>query len=150
MPIARVVTLFAPCLVAVPRQSAPVSPPPRITTFFPLAEIVDGVRRAKSGSEQIIPADLVLLALGFTGPVADIEINNVRLERAHRGVLNRSENYATNIDGVYVAGDAGRGASLIVWAIAEGRAAAAEIDEFLEGQTILPKPIKPSDRGITV
>jgi glutamate synthase (NADPH/NADH) small chain len=113
-------------------------------------EIVDGVRRAKSGSEQIIPADLVLLALGFTGPVADIEINNVRLERAHSGVLNRSENYATNIDGVYVAGDAGRGASLIVWAIAEGRAAAAEIDEFLEGQTILPKPIKPSDRGITV
>ncbi|NDD26194.1 MAG: glutamate synthase, partial [Actinobacteria bacterium] len=104
----------------------------------------------KSGSEQIIPADLVLLALGFTGPVADIEINNVRLERAHSGVLNRSENYATNIDGVYVAGDAGRGASLIVWAIAEGRAAAAEIDEFLEGQTILPKPIKPSDRGITV
>jgi len=113
-------------------------------------EIVDGIRRPKEGSEKVIPADLVLLSLGFNGPSDEIRINEVLVARDHSGLLSRAENYATNIDGVFVAGDAGRGASLIVWAIAEGRAAAAEIDAFLEGQTVLPKPIKPSDKGITV
>ena len=113
-------------------------------------EIVDGIRRPKSGTEQIIPADLVLLSLGYKGPSQQVEINGVGLERQNNGLLSRSEDYATNIDGVFVAGDAGRGASLIVWAIAEGRAAAAEIDNFLEGQTFLPKPVRPSDRGISV
>lgn len=113
-------------------------------------EIVDGIRTPKAGSETVIPADLVLLALGFTGPTAQIEITETSLEREQGGALKRAANYASNIDGVFIAGDAGRGASLIVWAIAEGRAAAAEIDEFLEGQTILPKPIKPTDRGISI
>jgi len=111
-------------------------------------EIVDGIRRPKVGTETVLPADLVLLSLGFTGPRSEIRINNELVAREHNGALSREDNYTTNIDGVFVAGDAGRGASLIVWAIAEGRAAAAEIDAFLEGQTVLPKPIKPSDRGI--
>lgn len=113
-------------------------------------EIVDGIRRPKAGTEVVLPADLVLLSLGYLGPIDEVKINEVGLEREANGVLRRSEDYGTSIEGVFVAGDAGRGASLIVWAIAEGRAAAAEIDSFLEGQTVLPKPIKPSDRGIRV
>lgn len=113
-------------------------------------EIVDGIRRPKAGTEVVLPADLVLLSLGYLGPIEEVKINEVGLEREANGVLRRSEDYGTSIEGVFVAGDAGRGASLIVWAIAEGRAAAAEIDSFLEGQTVLPKPIKPSDRGISV
>lgn len=112
-------------------------------------EIIDGIRRPKAGTETVIPADLVLLSLGFIGPTQEIRINNEVVAREYNGALARTDNYTTNIDGVFVAGDAGRGASLIVWAIAEGRAAAAEIDSFLEGQTVLPKPIKPSDRGIS-
>jgi len=63
--------------------------------------------------------------------------------------LERAADYATNVDGVFVAGDAGRGQSLIVWAIAEGRAAAAAIDKYLEGSTDLPAPVKPHDRPLT-
>jgi len=113
-------------------------------------EIADGIRRPKTGTERIIPADLVLLSLGYSGPLDDIEINDIKIERSTAGVFERSADYSSNIEGVFIAGDAGRGASLIVWAIAEGRAAAAEIDAYLEGQTVLPKPVKPSDKGITV
>jgi glutamate synthase (NADPH) small chain len=67
-----------------------------------------------------------------------------------RGNLVRDTRWATNADGVFVAGDAGRGQSLIVWAIAEGRSAAAAIDEYLEGSTALPKPVKPSDQPISI
>jgi glutamate synthase (NADPH/NADH) small chain len=70
------------------------------------------------------------------------------VERDERTNIARSDKYATNIDGLFVAGDAGRGQSLIVWAIAEGRAAAAAIDEYLEGTTMLPAPVKPSDIGM--
>jgi len=113
-------------------------------------EIIDGSRRPKPGTEQIIPADLVLLSLGYTGPTSDITISEKTLSRELNGNFERAANYSSNIDGVFVAGDAGRGASLIVWAIAEGRAAAAEIDEYLEGQSVLPKPVKPTDKGLTV
>jgi len=111
-------------------------------------EVIDGRRVAKPGTEQVIEADLVLLALGFTGPEGEIEIGEARVERDDRTNIARSDKYATNIDGLFVAGDAGRGQSLIVWAIAEGRAAAAAIDEYLEGTTQLPAPVKPSDIGL--
>jgi len=111
-------------------------------------QFVDGKRVPKPGTEVIIPADLVLLSLGFTGPKDEIAFGETELNRDPNSNLDRAENYATEVDGVFVAGDAGRGASLIVWAIAEGRAAAAAIDEYLEGKTSLPKPVKPHERGI--
>ncbi|HJF76412.1 MAG TPA: glutamate synthase, partial [Brevibacterium linens] len=89
-----------------------------------------------------IPADLVLLALGFSGP----ETAAIDLEAAAKGGFSRDEDYSAR-PGVFVAGDAGRGQSLIVWAIAEGRAAAAEVDRFLTGSTRLPAPVRPTDDG---
>jgi glutamate synthase (NADPH/NADH) small chain len=111
-------------------------------------EFVDGARRPKAGTEQVIPADLVLIALGFTGPEGDVQVGDAQLERDGKSNLGRADDYSTNIDGVFVAGDAGRGQSLIVWAIAEGRAAASAIDKYLEGTTSLPAPVKASDKGI--
>jgi glutamate synthase (NADPH/NADH) small chain len=111
-------------------------------------DFVEGRRVPKPGTEKLIEADLVLLALGFTGPEGLIQVNNEQVSLDEKTNLARDEKYSTNIDGLFVAGDAGRGASLIVWAIAEGRAAAAAIDEYLEGSTSLPSPIKPSDKGI--
>jgi glutamate synthase (NADPH/NADH) small chain len=67
-----------------------------------------------------------------------------------RGNVTRDGDYQTQEPGVFVAGDAGRGQSLIVWAIAEGRAAAAAVDRYLEGDTALPSPVRPTDRGITI
>jgi glutamate synthase (NADPH/NADH) small chain len=64
--------------------------------------------------------------------------------------LARDKNYETAVPGVYVAGDAGRGASLIVWAIAEGRAVAAEVDKYLQGTTLLPAPVSAFDRPLSV
>lgn len=111
-------------------------------------EFVEGARRPKAGTEQTIKADLVLIALGFTGPESEIAIGENQLEEDAKTNLARSDDYSTNIDGVFVAGDAGRGQSLIVWAIAEGRAAASAIDKYLEGTTELPAPVKASDKGI--
>lgn len=113
-------------------------------------EFVDGKRLPKAGTERVIPADLVLLALGFTG--AEESSLKTQAETAFdaRGNVARDENWATNQDGIFVAGDAGRGQSLIVWAIAEGRAAAAAIDNYLEGITELPAPVKPTDKAISI
>ena len=111
-------------------------------------EFVDGARRPKAGTEQVIPADLVLIALGFSGPESEIAIGQDKLNTDSKTNLDRADDYSTNIDGVFVAGDAGRGQSLIVWAIAEGRAAASAIDKYLEGTTSLPSPVKASDKGI--
>ncbi|MEN9714909.1 MAG: hypothetical protein RJA35_376 [Actinomycetota bacterium] len=113
-------------------------------------EFVDGKRLPKAGTEKVIPADLVLLALGFTGVEGDTLTAQSGAELDSRGNVTRDGKYATNVDGVFVAGDAGRGQSLIVWAIAEGRAAAAAIDEYLEGTTELPFPVKPTDRPISI
>ncbi len=66
-----------------------------------------------------------------------------------RGNLARDDAFMTNVSGVFVAGDMGRGQSLIVWAIAEGRACAAAVDEYLMGETTLPAPIAPTDRPLT-
>lgn len=112
-------------------------------------EIVDGVRRPKVGTEREIPADLVLLALGFTGPEQDTLRDQLGVT-FQRGVVERTDDYATGIDGVYAIGDAGRGASLVVWAIAEGRAAAAAVDRHLQGTTSLPEPVRASDRPMYV
>jgi len=113
-------------------------------------EWVEGRPVEVAGSERVLPADIVTLAMGFVGPEADAFVDQMGLERDARGNLVRTDDYATGVPGVYVAGDAGRGQSLIVWAIAEGRAAAAAIDEHLMGETNLPKPLRASARQVTV
>jgi glutamate synthase (NADPH) small chain len=102
------------------------------------------------GTESEIPAELVLLAMGFVGPETDTVISQLGVSLDERGNVARDKNYATDVDGVYVCGDAGRGQSLIVWAIAEGRACAAGVDEYLSGSTKLPRPIPPSARQMMV
>ncbi len=102
------------------------------------------------GTEQEIPADLVLLAMGFIGPEKDSVLSQLGVSLDERGNVKRDHNYATDIPGVFVAGDAGRGQSLIVWAIAEGRACAAGVDEYLSGSTKLPRPIPPTARQMMV
>jgi glutamate synthase (NADPH/NADH) small chain len=113
-------------------------------------EYLDGRRVPKAGTEREIPADLVLLALGFTGPESQTLEGQLRVPTDGRGNVTRSGDYQTSESGVFVAGDAGRGQSLIVWAIAEGRAAAAAVDKYLEGETHLPFPVKPTDHAITI
>jgi glutamate synthase (NADPH/NADH) small chain len=112
-------------------------------------EFVDGKRVPKPGTERVIKADLVFLALGFAGPETEILTSQLQTPLDSRGNVARGNRYEV-ADGLFVAGDAGRGQSLIVWAIAEGRAAASAIDEYLEGETELPFPVKPTDRPISV
>ena len=112
-------------------------------------EFVDGKRVPKPGTERVIPADLVFLALGFAGPETENLTEQLQTPLDSRGNVARGNRYEV-ADGLFVAGDAGRGQSLIVWAIAEGRAAASAIDEYLEGETELPFPVKPTDRPISV
>ena len=102
------------------------------------------------GSEKEIPSDLVFLAMGFVGPEKSELLTQLEVELDDRGNIKRDGSYATNVEGVFVAGDAGRGQSLIVWAIAEGRSAAAAVDEFLVGETQLPAPIEPTARPMMV
>ncbi|WP_314647423.1 glutamate synthase subunit beta [uncultured Microbacterium sp.] len=111
-------------------------------------EFVDGRRVPKSGTEREIPADLVLIAMGFTGPEADGFTDDLRPQTTDRGAFQRDDSYESSVSGVFVAGDAGRGQSLIVWAIAEGRAAAASVDAYLMGETVLPSPVRPRDVAI--
>jgi len=111
-------------------------------------EYIDGRRVPKSGTEREIPADLVLIAMGFTGPEQDGFTDDVRPQMTERGAFQRADNYESTVPGVFVAGDAGRGQSLIVWAIAEGRAAAANVDRFLMGTTVLPEPVRPHEVAI--
>ncbi|MBC9712019.1 glutamate synthase subunit beta [Streptomyces sp. TRM66268-LWL] len=111
---------------------------------------VDTERRPRPGSERTLRADLVLLALGFSGPDrSDGLIDALDVDVDERGVLVRDAEFATKVPGVFAAGDAARGQSLIVWAIAEGRAAAAAMDRYLTGRTTLPSPITPTDRPLT-
>lgn len=114
--------------------------------------MVDGKLEPKPGTEKKIPAQLVTLAMGFTGVDREnglVEQFGVDLDA--RGNVARDDEYATNVPGVYVAGDAGRGQSLIVWAIAEGRSAAKAVDRHLTGTpSALHAPIRPTDRSLTV
>ena len=111
-------------------------------------EIKNGKFEKVPGSDQEIPADLVLLALGFVGPEKGSWLDQMGLNYDDRGNVARDDHYKTSADGVFVAGDMGRGQSLIVWAIAEGRACAAGVDAFLMGETHLPYPIAPTARPL--
>lgn len=102
------------------------------------------------GSAREIPAELVLLAMGFTGPQKAGLVEQLAVDLDERGNVARDAQYMSSVDGVFVAGDAGRGQSLIVWAIAEGRAAAAAVDTYLTGSTTLPAPISPTERPLVV
>jgi glutamate synthase (NADPH/NADH) small chain len=113
-------------------------------------QIVDGKRLPTPGTERIIPADLVLLALGFLGPESAGPSQELNLGLESNSTFARADDFSTEVPGLFVAGDAGRGQSLIVWAIAEGRAAAATIDRYLEGTTNLPSPVRASDQPISV
>jgi glutamate synthase (NADPH/NADH) small chain len=112
--------------------------------------LVDGRIAPVEGSEREIPAQLVLLAMGFTGPEPDGVVAQLDVDLDERGNVRRDDHFATTQRGVFVAGDAGRGQSLIVWAIAEGRACAAAVDRYLTGATNLPSPIRPTDRPLSV
>ncbi len=112
-------------------------------------EFADGRPVEREGSEREIPAELVLFAMGFTGPERDGLVDDLGVDLDERGNVVRDDAYATSVPGVFVAGDAGRGQSLIVWAIAEGRAAAAAVDTHLTGTTTLPSPIRPTERPLT-
>jgi glutamate synthase (NADPH/NADH) small chain len=94
-----------------------------------------------SGSEFEIPAQLVLLAMGFTGPERGPLVNDLGVKLTERGNVWRDARWMTSVPGVFAAGDMQRGQSLIVWAIAEGRSAARGIDEFLMGESKLPAPL---------
>ncbi|MCZ4499353.1 MAG: glutamate synthase subunit beta [Marmoricola sp.] len=109
---------------------------------------VDAKFQPIAGTEKVIPADLVLLAMGFVGPERDGVVGQLGVDLDDRGNIVRDLTYASSVPGVFVAGDAGRGQSLIVWAIAEGRAAAAAVDTFLTGATTLPAPILPTERPV--
>ena len=112
-------------------------------------EFKDGKFVEVEGTEREIPAELVLLAMGFTGPETDGLVDQLGVELDDRGNVARDQGYQSSVEGVFVAGDVGRGQSLIVWAIAEGRAAAAAVDTFLTGSTNLPAPIPPTERPLT-
>ena len=113
-------------------------------------KLVDGKFEKVPGSEKEIPADLVFLAMGFVGPEKSELLKQLEVTFDDRGNIARDAKYQSSVEGVFVAGDAGRGQSLIVWAIAEGRSAAAAVDEFLVGQTQLPSPIEPTARPMMV
>jgi glutamate synthase (NADPH/NADH) small chain len=113
-------------------------------------EFVDGRFTPVRGSERELPAQLVLLAMGFTGPERGPLLDQLGVEFDARGNVSRDGDYATTVPGVFVAGDAGRGQSLIVWAIAEGRSCAAAVDAWLSGSTTLPVAIPPTARPLVV
>ncbi len=111
----------------------------------------DGGRLAPvPGTERLVPADLVLLAMGFEGVPEEGVVSQLGLTLDGRKRIERESKFGTSVPGVFVAGDAGRGQSLIVWAIAEGRAAAASVDAYLTGVSALPEPVVASDLSLTI
>ena len=107
-------------------------------------EFADGRFVPVPGTEFDLDCDLVLLALGFVGPERSGLLDGLGVRLTDRGTVARDDGYASSVDGVFVAGDMGRGQSLIVWAIAEGRSAAAAVDGYLMGASALPAPIAAS------
>jgi len=95
-----------------------------------------------AGSEFELPADLVLLAMGFLGPERNTMINQLGVKLSERGTVGRDRNWMTNVPGIFTAGDMQRGQSLIVWAIAEGRSCARGVDCYLMGSSDLPEPVR--------
>ena len=111
----------------------------------------DGRFTPVEGTERELPAQLVLLAMGFVGPEREGVVEQLGVDLDERGTIRRDAAYMSSVPGVFVAGDAGRGQSLIVWAIAEGRAAANGVDAYLSGRpSALPRPISPTDRPLVV
>ncbi|MEU4266838.1 glutamate synthase subunit beta [Streptomyces sp. NPDC026092] len=125
-----------------------------------LNEVEPRTRRPRPGTTRVLPAQLVLLALGFRGPRHHPDLTGpLGLATDPGGTFARTPDFAAlsssattpeaeESAGVFVAGDAGRGPSLVVWAIAEGRAAAAAADRYLRGATELPAPIRATDRPL--
>ena len=111
-------------------------------------ELVDGRFEKVEGTDREIPTQLVLLAMGFLGPQRDTLLETLGVELDPRSNVARDDDFASSVNGVFVAGDMGRGQSLIVWAIAEGRSAAAAVDRYLMGETALPTIIAPTDRPL--
>jgi glutamate synthase (NADPH/NADH) small chain len=103
-----------------------------------------------AGSAREIRCELVLLAMGFTGAERPGLLEDLGVEFDARGNVARSASFETTAAGVFVAGDMGRGQSLIVWAIAEGRSAAAAVDQHLRAlpRPALPVAIAPTDRPL--
>jgi glutamate synthase (NADPH/NADH) small chain len=102
------------------------------------------------GTERELPADLVLLAIGFDGTEEGPLLNGLGLQRNSRGGIDTATDWQTPTEGVFVAGDMHRGASLVVWAIAEGRAAAASIHAYLDGTGMLPSPVDPAAAPLVI
>jgi glutamate synthase (NADPH/NADH) small chain len=113
-------------------------------------ELKNGKFEVVSGTERIIKADYVFLAMGFVGPEVSVFDKSGLLALDNKGNIARDSEFQTNLPGVFVCGDAGRGQSLIVWAIAEGRSCARNVDIFLAGSSQLPAPITPSDRPLVL
>ena len=97
--------------------------------------------REVPGSSSVLPCELVLLAMGFTGPERPGLLQQLGVELTDRGNVKRDEHWMTSVPGVFTAGDMQRGQSLIVWAIAEGRSAARGVDRYLMGRSDLPAPL---------
>jgi glutamate synthase (NADPH/NADH) small chain len=110
--------------------------------------LVEGRFQKIDGSERELPADHVFLAMGFLGPERAPWLEQLGVEFDQRGNVARRDDFMTTVPGVFVAGDMGRGQSLIVWAIAEGRACAAGVDKWLMGSTQLPRPIAPTTQQL--
>ena len=111
-------------------------------------EFKDGRFEKVAGSDFELEADAVFLAMGFTGPEKGALLAQLGVDLDERSNVARDSNFYTNADGVWVCGDMGRGQSLIVWAIAEGRSCAASVDAFLTGSTALMSPVTPSDKPL--
>ncbi len=111
-------------------------------------QMVNGKFEKVEGTDRELPADFVFLAMGFVGPEKGSWLTGLGVNFDERGNVARNAEYMTNVPGVFVAGDMGRGQSLIVWAIAEGRSCAAGVDKWLMGETQLPAPIPPTARPL--
>ena len=111
--------------------------------------MVEGRFNKIEGSDFDLDADLILLAMGFVGPQAEGLLTDLGVEMDPRGNVARSDDWMSSEPGVFVCGDMGRGQSLIVWAIAEGRSCAAAVDQWLAGDTALPAPLRPTDRPMS-
>ena len=112
-------------------------------------EFKDGRFEKVAGSDFELEADAVFLAMGFTGPEKSALLAQLGVDLDERSNVARDSDFSTNADGVWVCGDMGRGQSLIVWAIAEGRSCAASVDASLTGSTALMSPVTPADRPLT-
>jgi glutamate synthase (NADPH/NADH) small chain len=109
-------------------------------------EMVDGRFEKLEGTDFDLPCELVLLAMGFLGPQQEGMLEQLGVELDQRGNVARDAAFMTSEPGVFACGDMGRGQSLIVWAIAEGRSCAAGVDQWLMGESQLPAPILPTAR----